>query len=115
MEYQDKEINAKRGDLFVSTSKYSWRGDRFRFRQGSVHGIRKRRWRSGSHYRAFAHMAMRRAYYKALDDGVPLRQKWVEIPDPWDDYQRRDPMDRSWKRYRKTQYKPLTAEQNSVE
>jgi hypothetical protein len=28
-----------------------------------------------------------------------------KIPDPWDDYPRRDAYDRSWKRHRKTKYR----------
>jgi hypothetical protein len=34
----------------------------------------------------------------------PIGEKG-KIPDPWDDYPRKDQSDRCWKRFRKTQYK----------
>lgn len=104
-EYQDLETNTKRGDRFVPTYYYNYGGRSYRFRQGSVEGIRCRRASWRRYYRCPSHIAMRKAYFKALYDGLPLRQRWVEIPDPWEDWPYIDHCDRTWKRYRKTQYK----------
>ncbi len=105
MEYQDKEINAVRGDYFVPTLKCNYGPRAFRFRMGSVEGVRRSRYHKGAFYRAMQHMAMRRSYWKALYDEIPLRQSWVEIPDPWTDYPRHN--QKSWKKFRATQYKTV--------
>lgn len=111
-QYQDQELNCRHGDLIEKSSEwYSWDGTFkrklhfvYRFRANPVPGIRRRRWHKGCYYKAPSnHLAMRRMVFKAIDDGIPLRQKWAEIPDPWKDIKRH--VDRCWKSFRETQYK----------
>jgi hypothetical protein len=81
----------------------TWNGE------GPVPGVRK--WRGGRHYFRHFHVmhSRRQASFFAEEGEVAPRCSQNEhgIPDPWDDQHVSAREDRSWKRYRRTQYKSL--------
>lgn len=100
----DQEISIAHGDAMQFVRWWNNHRDwTFRFRYGAVPGIHRRRWHKGCYYRSFSYRPMKKLVYKAIEDDVKLRQKWGEIPDPWDDYPRKHL--RCWKDFRETQYK----------
>jgi len=108
MQYTDQEINLTHGDLLVADRWYYFWNRRkmklcFRFRCGPVPYIHRPTSHRGCYFQSIPHIAAFRDYYKAIEDGIPLRQKRVELPDPYRDRKRKRPKD--WKSYRKTQYK----------
>jgi len=66
------------------------------------------RWHRAHQFRRPATTAELRATdeRELTDLGVRLRRVRLDLPNAWDDISRRDRKDRSWKRHRRTQWKP---------
>jgi hypothetical protein len=78
----------------------NWNGE------GPVPGVHKHR--GGSHFRHIRTTRSRRLAIAIFEEGEVAprgRQRSWGIPDAWDDFGVAAREDRSWKRYRKTQYK----------
>lgn len=96
-----------------------WRHRRakvFTYRDGPVPGIHGRRWRKGGGYRRPQTMAERRESHfidSGFDEDVnelpipfKVRSPRVKLPSAWDDiHYSHGYRSRSWKRYRRTQYR----------
>ena len=88
----------------------------FTYRAGSVPGIHK--WSRGRNCLIPRHHKSLKSSVVDVEDETLTHQALggiyrsvtrtkTQTPDPWHDFPRRDKKIRNWKRYRKTQYKPL--------
>lgn len=100
--------------LPVRTKPRYWRGGRYKFRQGSVEGIKC--WKAGR-YRGYRHIQTHQEirendYLNYDEDALEYdikargRRRRHNLPTPWDDIRVSDYYAKSWKNYRKHQWKP---------
>jgi hypothetical protein len=113
-EYTDQELDCRHGDIIKKSAEWrslftgEWKRKTYfvyRFRAEPIPSTGRRHWHKGSYYRNPPHRPMLRALVRAVEDGVAIRQKYKDVPNPWEDYPRLDRKIRNWKKFRKTQYK----------
>lgn len=105
-QYEDKEIGAKHGDVFVTENGRIY----FRFRYGPVQGYwwrpkncprSRRAWGSYRYPKTLNSLRMDEAH--RLEGFRIAKKKNGQLPTAWDDI--RSHNEKCWKRHRKTQYK----------
>lgn len=81
----------------------TWNGE------GPVPGVSRPR--NGNYYRRMRTMGERRKAIPIDDEPGPRPSRRAKrLPNNWDDYPRMDLSNNNWKRFRKTQWKPVTRE-----